>query len=60
MVVLAWAFDAIASLRVFGEKSLSLTFELFEMWESLECQGVIERDLENDLWEGEGVELSSN
>jgi hypothetical protein len=58
VAVLTWAFDAIASLRVFGEKSLSLTFELFETLESLDSQGVTDRD--RDLCESEGVaDLSS-
>jgi hypothetical protein len=58
VVVLTWAFDAMASLRVFGEKSLSLTFELFEVWESLDNQGVSDRDRDRDrdFWDKGGVE----
>ena len=60
MVVLTWALDAMASLRVFGEKSLSFTFELFEALESLENQGVRDLDRDRELWDREGVaDLSS-
>lgn len=46
MEVLTWVFDAMASRRVFGEKLVSLTFELFEALESLplDSQGVTDRD----------------
>jgi hypothetical protein len=59
VVVLTWALEAIASRRVLGEKSLSFTFELLETLESLDSQGVSERDRE--VWDNEGVGvLSSN
>jgi len=45
--VLTWAFEAMASRRVFGEKLPSLTFVLFEVLESLDSQGVA--DLDRDL-----------
>jgi hypothetical protein len=54
---LTWAFDAIASRRILGEKSLSLTFVLLELLESLDVQGVLERDC---CEAEEGVVLSSN
>lgn len=45
--VLTWDFDAMASRRVFGEKSPSLTFVLLAL-ESFDSQGVTDRDRDRD------------
>lgn len=48
--VLTWAFEAMASLRVLGEKSLSFIFPPFDVLvlESLGCQGVTDRETDRD------------
>ena len=57
VVVLTWAFEAMARRRVLGEKSLSFTLELLESLESPDNQGVEDRD----LWDNEkGVGVLSS
>ena len=40
VVILTWAFEAMARRCVLGEKSLSFTLELLESFESPDNQGV--------------------